>query len=111
MIECDAAPEPPPLLPPQPAAKSAARARRRTAGLRTGRRIAARSLRSAEDAGVPERVSARLRPDTQTVRSVPDGNPCEQAPVLRADRVDLGVPAPGQPQHLPVCGDVAHVRA
>src|SRR5438445_7432874 len=97
------------LAPPQPAAASTTTKQRRTS-LRIGARIATACRASAEDAGVAERVAARLRPDAQPVRAAADGNPRKQVTGRRADRVDLAAPPPREPEHRAVGGDVAHVR-
>src|SRR2546423_11077399 len=66
-------------------------------------------LRSAENAGVAERVAPGLWIHAEPVRPAADRNPGQQPPGRRADRVDLGVVAPGQPQHLAIRRDAAHV--
>src|SRR5258707_15525779 len=63
-----------------------------------------------QDAGVPEGVAARLRPDAEAVRSASDWDLREQPAVGRRDRVDDAVVAAREPKHLPVGGDAAHVR-
>src|SRR5258708_21694422 len=76
----------------------------RRARLRALERTALPEIRLAEDAGVTQRVAAGLRVDAQAVRLAAHGNAGEQLSVLRVDRVDLGVVAAGQPDHLPVPG-------
>src|SRR5205823_1854382 len=61
--------------------------------------------------GVAQRVAARLRPDAQPVRLQPDRDLGQQVAVGGGDGVDDVVVAPGHPEHLPVRGQVAHVRA
>src|SRR5439155_25013612 len=65
----------------------------------------------AEDSRVPQRVAARLWPNTDSVRAVADGDSCQHAAVLRADRVHLGVVAPRQPKHFAIGGNASHVGA
>jgi thiamine biosynthesis lipoprotein len=55
-------------------------------------RVVANASWLAEDAGVAERVAARLRPDTEPVRARSDRNLREQAAGARVDRVDDVVP-------------------
>src|SRR5712691_7634745 len=76
------------LPPPQPAAASTTTKQRRTSP-RIGPRIATGSRASAENAGVAERVAARLRPHAQPVWATADGDPREQPAGRRADRVHL----------------------
>src|SRR5262249_7589454 len=64
---------------------------------------------SAQDAGVADRVAAGLGPDAQAVRAVADARAVQQPARARADRVDLRVVAPAQPQHAAVGGHAAHV--
>ena len=58
-------------------------------------------LRLAQDAGVAERVAARLRPDAEPVRALPDRDLREQPPGRGRDRVHDGVVAAGEPEHAP----------
>ena len=81
--------------------------RRSTRGTAGGQR----AERSAKDAGVPEGVAARLGKDRQAARTESHGNPGQEPAGPGVKRVDLAVVAPGQPQHLPVGRDAAHVRA
>ena len=60
---------------------------------------------------MPQRVAARLWPNTDSVRAVADGDSCQHAAVLRADRVHLGVVAPRQPKHFAIGGNASHVGA
>src|SRR4051794_38264374 len=55
---------------------------------------------STQDSGVADRVAAGLRPHAQPVRPLADVDPAQQLAVASADRVDLGVVAAAQPQHL-----------
>src|SRR5689334_19867616 len=65
---------------------------------------------STQNSGVADRVAARLRPYAQAVRSLADVDAVQQLPVGGADRVDLGVVATAQPQHLAVGRHATHVR-
>src|SRR5947209_20031081 len=65
---------------------------------------------STGDAGVAQAEAAGLRPDAQTVRLHADGDLREEVPVLRRERVDAAAVTAGEPQHLAVRGDAAHVR-
>src|SRR5437763_1517725 len=58
-----------------------------------------------------QRVPAGLRPDAQPVRLVADPDLRDQVPVGGVDRVDHAVVPPGEPQHLAVGGEPAHVGA
>src|SRR6185312_10224887 len=65
---------------------------------------------SAHDAGMPQRVAARLRPHRQAVRLGTDLDLADLAGG-GVDRINHVVEAAGQPQRLAVGADVAHVRA
>jgi putative flippase GtrA len=60
------------------------------------------AFRSAEDAGVAERVMARLRPHAHAVRPEPDRDLRDEPAGARRDRVHDPVVATRKPQHLPV---------
>src|SRR5204863_2676900 len=51
------------------------------------------------------------RPDAETVGPLTDGDPGQEAPVSRRERVDDAVVPAGEPQDLSVGGDAAHVWA
>src|SRR3954452_22484014 len=74
------------------------------------RRRAPRPLATSPgDAGVTEAVPAGLGPDAQPVRLEPDGDATDQMTVLRRQRINAAAVSAGEPQHLAVRRDPAHV--
>src|SRR6185369_2405162 len=66
---------------------------------------------SAEDAGVAQGVAAGLGPDRQAVRLGPHLDLRDQVPVGGVERVHDAVVAAGEPKHLAVGRQAAHVGA
>src|SRR4051794_18504928 len=117
-------PRPPPGPPPRPAGAPpppapAARGPAPRAGgrpphpgpgrLEHPRARARRAAGSAQDARVAEGVAPGLRPHAHAVRPAAHRDAPQQPAAARAQRVDLGVVAPGEPEHAPVGRHAAHV--
>src|SRR5215472_1993577 len=64
----------------------------------------------SKDPSVAERVAAGLRVHTQAMGTLAHRNPREQLPIVRIDGVDLAIVAAGEPQHVAIGRNTAHVR-
>src|SRR4051794_38602916 len=69
-----------------------------------------RVLPSSHISRMAERVPARLRPHTQTVRLATHRDASHEVSVTRVEHVHLVIIPPGDPQLLSIGGHIAHVR-